>query len=145
MSAGAVVSDDTTTKPGRILRLWPAILLLIAFWAFLYYNYNADMPMGTRFISRMLAFAILLLGFFGWWLSRSAVRWRDRWQAVAAVILILIAASFVADKTVNLFALVLLSLPFVFTIWARWLLASQSLTPTAKRNGLVLVMVFTVG
>ena len=78
MSAGAMVSHDNTTKPPRILRLWPAILLLIVFWAFLYYNYNADMPMGIRFISRMLAFAILLLGFVGWWLSRSAVRWRDR-------------------------------------------------------------------
>ena len=65
--------------------------------------------MGTRFISRMLAFAVLLLGFLGWWLTRSAVRWRDRWQAVAAVVLILIAASLVADKTVNMFALVLLS------------------------------------
>ena len=42
---------------------------------------------------------MLLLGFLGWWLTRSAVRWRDRWQAVAAVVLILIAASLVADKT----------------------------------------------
>ena len=153
MSAGATTGHiDSTSSPAgetprstRILRLWPAILLLIGFWVFLLYNYNADMPMGTRFISRMLAFAVLLLGFLGWWLTRSAVRWRDRWQAVAAVVLILIAASLVADKTVNMFALVLLSLPFIFTVWTIWLYASQSLAPMSKRVGFVLTMLLTIG
>ncbi len=91
MSAGATVgsgvnhlSESAEKSPKNAkLRVWPAIVLLTAFWIFLYINLHADMPMSTRFVSRMIAYAILLLGFTGWWLSRSAVTWRNRFSAIS--------------------------------------------------------------
>lgn len=145
ISASAVASHGNTARSTKVLRLWPAILLLVTFWGFLYFNYNAEMGMTTRFLSRMLAFLILLFGYLGWWLTRSAISWRDRWQAVAALALILIACSLLADKTVNAFALLLLSLPFIFTTWTLWRYASQWLTPTVKRLGFFLAILLTVG
>jgi len=144
-------ANSPVTPPGdtpmlaKPLRLWPAILLLAAFWAFLYFNYNAEMGMTARFLSRMLAFLVLLFGFLGWWLTRSAIRWRDRWQAVAAMLIILIACSLIADKSVNPFALLLLSLPFIFTVRTLWLYASQRVSPTTKRLGFCAVLFATIG
>jgi outer membrane protein assembly factor BamB len=153
MSVGATVghsldsaspANDNSGSKAK-LRLWPAIMLLVLFWAFLYVNLHADMPMSTRFISRMIAYAVVLLGFTGWWLSRSAVSWRNRFASIALVILLLIAADLVADKSVNMFAIVLLALPWVFTAGTLWLFVSRSLTPSSRRLGFLVTMILTIG
>src|SRR5438045_9364612 len=69
-----------TSKPIGIatLRIWPAVVLTIAFWLFLIANHTLELSAATRFVSRMLGFAVAFLLFFGWWLSRSQIPWRDR-------------------------------------------------------------------
>jgi outer membrane protein assembly factor BamB len=121
------------------------MIFLAAFWIFLYINLHADMPMSTRFISRMIAYVILLLGFTGWWISRSTVSWRDRFAAISLVLLLMAAASLLSDKTVNFFALLLLSLPWIFTIGTLWLLVSRSLSTWQRRIGFWLAMTLTIG
>jgi outer membrane protein assembly factor BamB len=165
MSAGAIghgansasLPNDNSAAHSR-LRLWPAIMLLVLFWAFLYYNLRGDMPMGTRFISRMIAYAILLLGFTGWWLTRSAISWRDRLLAIGAVLAIMFVADCFADKSLSfadstlttgekvakVFSIVLLSLPWVFTVGTLWLLVSRSLTLSSRRLGFVVAMILTL-
>ena len=55
----------------RVLRVWPAVVLLVAFWAFIYVNQTADMSMfGDS--CRVGVYAVLLFGFLGWWLTRGA-------------------------------------------------------------------------
>src|SRR3954454_22986531 len=96
----------TTSKPTSIgpLRLWPAVILVIAFWVFLYANHAMELSAATRFISRMIGFLVALLAFFGWWFSRSKISWRDRLLAFVAPIVCGVIVLPFADKTINWFA-----------------------------------------
>ncbi|HEX4416063.1 MAG TPA: PQQ-binding-like beta-propeller repeat protein [Lacipirellulaceae bacterium] len=157
-SANSASPTNNNSASHSRLRLWPAITLLVLFWAFLYYNLHADMPMGTRFISRMIAYAILLVGFTGWWLSRSVISWRDRLLAIGVVLAIMFVADCFADKSLSfadsklstgeklgkVFSIVLLSLPWVFTVGTFWLLVSRSLTLSSRRLGFVVLMILTL-
>src|SRR6478735_11035876 len=103
----ATVATPASEKASAPLRVWPAVVLTAAFWAFLVFNYTVEMSQGPRFFSRMIAYLIAILLFFGWWLSRSKVLWRDRLLAVAVLIGYGIATCFVSDKSMNGFALAL--------------------------------------
>ena len=91
----------------------------------------------------MIAYLIAFLAFFGWWLSRSKVSWRDRLLAIAVVIWFGISARLVADKTMNGFALALSSFPIVITVWTAWLFISRSFKPTVQRIGFCIAMFLT--
>src|SRR4051812_15087152 len=95
------------SKPTGIaaLRLWPAAVLVISFWAFLEANYATELSAQSRFISRMIAHLIALLAFLGWWLSRSKIAWRDRLLAVVVPIVCGAIVLQFADKTINWFAI----------------------------------------
>ncbi len=123
------------------LRAWPAVVLTIAFWVFLYANHNFELSASVRFISRMLGFAIAFLAFLGWWLSRSKILWRDRLLAIAGTIGFGAIALQFADKTINWFALLLCSFPYIMTVWTGWILVSRSLTHKVQRIGFCLAMV----
>jgi outer membrane protein assembly factor BamB len=131
-----------TTGP---LRIWPAVVMLAAFWAFLYVNYNFELAMFARFISRMIAYGLLLLAFLGWWLTRRQIRWRDRLLAVGVVIVISLVAGLLSDASVGPLALFMTALPFVFTVWTLWLLFGRSFSPRAERLGFCAVMAATIG
>ncbi len=127
------------------LRVWPAVVLVIALWTLLYANHTLEMSAGTRFISRMATYAIAFLAFFGWWLSRSVVPWRDRLLAVVVTIVFGVLARLVADKTIDGFALALSSFPFVMTVWTAWLIVSRSSKRQVQRIGFCVLMLLTFG
>jgi outer membrane protein assembly factor BamB len=153
MSAGATTghNDSTSSPPGktprsaRILRLWPAILLLVVFWVFLYANHNIETWMLPRFLSRLLAYGILILGFLAWWLTRSAVSWRDRFLTIGAVVGFGAAACVVADRSMNPFALFMSAIPYVLTVATAWLLISSAMKSRTKRIGFCVLMLLTFG
>src|SRR5947209_10510125 len=126
------------------LRVWPAVVLTIAFWGLLYANHALEMSAGTRFVSRMLGYGIAFLAFFGWWLSRSKIRWRDRLLAIAVTIVFGAIALQFADKSINAFALLLTSFPIVMTVWTAWLVVSRSLDSRVGRIGFCVAMFFTL-
>src|SRR5258705_5653145 len=133
------------SKPTGVgtVRIWPAVVLVVAFWTFLYANHAMELSAQARFVSRMVGYLIALLAFFGWWLSRSKVSWRDRLLAIAVVIWFGISARLVADKTMNGFALTLSSFPIVITVWTAWLFISRSFRPTVQRVGFCIAMFLT--
>ena len=137
---------NQASEPGSSnLRVWPAVVLTIAFWLFLYANHTLEAATDTRFLARMIGYAIALLAFLGWWLSRSKVRWRDRLLAlVVAIGFGAIAVQF-ADKTMNWFALLLTSFPVVMTVWTAWLLVARRFRPGVQRIGFCIAMFFTLG
>jgi outer membrane protein assembly factor BamB len=139
-SRGVSTGTPAPEKANAPLRLWPAVVLVIAFWTFLYVNYTFEMSQGPRFFSRMIAYAIAILAFFGWWLSRSKVSWRDRLLAVAVVIGYGVATCLITDKSMNAFALALSAFPLIVTVWTGWLLVSRRLTAQTRRVGFCLLM-----
>ena len=93
MSSGTIVeksseiaSPSRSFAPSRSdpsLRVWPAVVAVLIFWAFLFATRLFEMSMFARFMSRLGAYAVLLLFSLGWWLSRRSVSWRDRLLAMA--------------------------------------------------------------
>src|SRR6476620_11425372 len=135
-----------TSKPTGVasLRLWPAVVLVVAFWTFLYANHAMELSAQTRFVSRMIAYLIGLLAFFSWWLSRSKISWRDR---LLAFVVPIVCGAFVlqfTDKTINWFAILLTSFPYVMTVWTAWLLIARSFEPRVQRIGFCVAMFFTI-
>lgn len=126
------------------LRIWPAVVLVVAFWAFLYANHAMELSAQTRFVSRMVAYLIALLAFFGWWLSRSKISWRDRLLAIAAAMACGAIVLQFADKTINWFAILLTSFPYVMAVWTAWLFIARSFEPRVQRIGFCMAMFFTL-
>jgi len=125
----SAITDKSTTARGATtpselqpMRVWPAVVLVALFWVFWVAHYLIPLDAGVRFLSRMGAFAALLLGFLIWWLSRRSISWRDRLLAIALWIAGTIVAEKLADKTLaSAFSMVLSSLPFVITGWVIWM------------------------
>ncbi len=141
--ANASLTDSSFSR--RLFRVWPAVALLIAFWAFIYVNQTADMSMFARFMSRLAAYAVLLFGFLGWWLTRGAVRWRDRLWAIALVIIAGAVTTKLTDKSMNAFGLFMAAFPIVFTVWVLWVAVARSLSPAVQRVGFCLAILLTYG
>jgi outer membrane protein assembly factor BamB len=119
-------------------------VLTIAFWAFLYANHTLELSASTRFVSRMLGYAVAFLTFLGWWLSRSKIAWRDRLLAIGVAIVCGAIALQFADKTINWLAILLTSFPFVMTVWTAWLFIARSFEPSVQHIGFCVAMAFTM-
>src|SRR6476646_2112090 len=134
------------SKPTGIatLRIWPAVVLTITFWLFLTANHMLELSAATRFVSRMLGFAVAFLLFFGWWLSRSKIEWRDRLLAIAVTIAWGAIVLLFADKTINWFAILLTSFPYIMTVWTAWLFIARSFEPRIQRLGFCVALLFTL-
>jgi outer membrane protein assembly factor BamB len=143
--AATSTSPLTVWQQTRRLRIWPAVVMLAIFWAFLYANYNLELAMFSRFMSRMIAYGLLLLAFLAWWLTRRQIRLRDRLLAVGIVIVASLVAGFLSDASVGPLALFMTALPFVCTTWTLWILVGRNLAPRVQRAGFCAVMVATVG
>src|SRR5687768_8813785 len=114
------------TRAIHSIRVWPAIIMLALFWAFLYVHYTYELAMFSRFVSRMIALGLLLLGFLGWWFTRRQVSLRDRFLAVGVWLLTSVFAGLLADKTVTVAGPLLFGFPFAFTVWTAWVLVSRN-------------------
>jgi outer membrane protein assembly factor BamB len=136
---------DNSPPQTSTMRVWPAVVMLAVFWAFLYANHTLDMSMFARFISRMAAFGVMLLCFLGWWLSRSAISWRDRLLAIVVALVIGVGTRFFLDKSIDGFGLFFGAFPWVMTAWIVWLVVARSLTPAMQRAGFVVAMLLACG
>jgi outer membrane protein assembly factor BamB len=119
--------------------------MLAIFWAFLYANYNFELAMFSRFMSRMIAYGVLLLAFLAWWLTRRQIRLSDRLLAIGLVIVVSLVAGFLSDASVGPLALFMTALPFVFTAWTLWILVGRKHSPQVQRVGFCAVMLAIIG
>jgi outer membrane protein assembly factor BamB len=142
--------DAAPAKPPIIrnpalLRVWFPIVLLAAYWAFVYVNQNYEFSSAGRFLSRMGALLLLFLAFTIWWLSRRVLSWRDRVLAVVAVFAISALALFAADKSLNAFGYFLSATPFIITAWVGWLLIARRFDGVVQRVGFCALMLLVCG
>jgi outer membrane protein assembly factor BamB len=139
------VTNDVVPTSRRPLRLWLPIAMLALFWAFLYAHYTLEMDMFPRFMSRMVAYGLLLLGFLTWWFTRRQLSLRDRLLAVGFVIVASVVTGLLSDSSVDPFVLFMTVFPFVFTAWTLWLLVSRNGSPRVQRGGFCVVMALVIG
>lgn len=150
--SATLTTEKSTEHPAAVpssiprLRVWPAVALITLFWLFLYANHHYELSGGLRFISRLLSYAVALLAFLGWWLTRASISWRDRVGAIAAVFAAGALACFAADGIMRTpFFMFLASLPIVLTVWTAWLLIARSASPATQRLGFCVAMLVAFG
>ena len=121
------VPSPSPAAPARALRIWPVVLMVVAYWAFVTAIGRLDMPIYVIFLSSMAASALLVLAFSAWWMSRSAVSLRERLIGFAALWGGMIVAGLASDPSVGVIGLVFVGVPIVVTVWLAWLAFARSI------------------
>lgn len=155
-SSSSAANQNTSIRAMRSLanvRLWPAVVLVAAFWVFFVAVDYVEMAMGFRFLSRFGFYGIILLAFAIWWFAASRVSWRDRWQVILAVIIGAVVAGLLADKkslgSMGVGGVFMAGFPFALTVSTLWMTGCKyvwpSTSPVAQRLGLCALIVATFG
>jgi hypothetical protein len=101
--------------------------------------------MFSNFMTQLAGCVLLTLFFLGWWsFHRSLARGEKLAGLITATTGGVLAAVLSPAKAGGL-AWILASLPWVFTVWALWLLVARRLSPSARRSGLVVSLALTWG
>lgn len=126
-------------------RLWPAIVIVVLFWAVIASTRIFEIAMLTRFLTRLVALALLLIASLAWWLTRRTISWRDRIASLAVVAALGTISCLLADRSVKPLGMFMSTLPIVVTAWVLWLIVAKSQTSLVQRLGFCLLMlgVFT--
>jgi outer membrane protein assembly factor BamB len=111
-------------------RLWPALLLVAAYWiAWLIVNvfYSATF---TQFLVLFWSPFVLSAGILVWWLAGSRLPWRDRWWGVACLVVGGIGAKLLAHPSMGM-GLIMYAAPVAMTAAVLTLALTRSAaTPT---------------
>lgn len=132
-------STATGTAASPIhLRMWPAILVVIAMWAAI--TLPTALVPGTMpaFMGMVFGPVLGLLAIVGWWVFASRAPWRDRWLVLAVVVGGGALAAFASHKSVPML-MFLFGAPIVVTVWIGWLAVTQQINWSARRGVLLAV------
>lgn len=132
--AQAPAPDSLEPPARRVLRLWPAVVILVVFWLAMLCVWQFELSHLARFITRMALHAVVALAFFGWWLSRRALSWGERLQALAVFFVGSIAVVAIADRSISGFTIFLAAMSFVFTAWTLALALTKNKSPAIRRT-----------
>jgi outer membrane protein assembly factor BamB len=129
------------SAPPQPARIWPGLLLVAVFWAFVFAIGLAELPISTAFMSRAGATALLTLLFPIWWLAHRSTRLADRLLGMAAAVVGGASAIMLSQKALGTVGVLFLGLPVVFTAWAAWLLVARKRSPRIQRAGMIATIV----
>lgn len=147
-SSARTVTDQSpavSMKPLAAKRLWLAIAMIAAYWAFTFGMQSLDVITFVRWISGMAAGFLLMLVFSIWWLRNGGVSRRDRWLMFLAAVAGFAIDCFVADKSYSWLSLLLYCTPYVLTAATIWLIMACFVPLPLPRAGLIAVMLATWG
>jgi len=100
--------------------------------------------MFARFMSRLAAHGLLLVGFFSWWFANRAVSWTDKLLALAVFVLGSALVLTLADPSIGVMSIFMMTAPVVFTVWVAWLWLSRDAAPSVRRAGLAVVILLVL-
>ena len=110
-------SQPSAELPARVPRIWPGVLLVAMYWAFVTALGRLDLEISTVFLSTMAASALLLLAFSTWWLTNGTIPRRERFVDFSLYALAGIAVGLLCDPSMGLIGLVFAGVPMVTTAW----------------------------
>jgi outer membrane protein assembly factor BamB len=131
-------TEPTASRP---LRVWLGALVVAILWIHFLIGLLMDVQSFVWFLSTMATYALMLLVYLGWWLSRRALTWTERLVALVAAPAIGIMVGWASKSTIHppMF-LVLLGLPFVLGAWLMWTAATVKRPPGFRLGGLVVCL-----
>jgi outer membrane protein assembly factor BamB len=130
--------------PARRPRVWPAVLLVGLYWAYVFVSERIELPTFTRFLSQMAALLVVGLGFIIWWLASRGLRFSQRLMVLGVAILGGVAAVLLAHHSLGPITL-LKGIPWMFTAWALWLVAARWLSARTRFAGAIVVLLLAWG
>jgi outer membrane protein assembly factor BamB len=130
-------NDGSTTD--RRLRLRLPIAMLVLFWPLQLAIANLEMAMLPRFLSRTILTLLLLLGFLGWWLANRYFDLPRKLVVIVVAVASCLVATLAADRSQNLFGMLLTGLPFLMTAATVWLLVARRLSMNVQTCGVAVV------
>lgn len=125
--------EANTTHESTNLRLWPAVLIVVAMWAAT--KGTELLAPGTMlqfmsgFFAPQVATVLLLL----WWLFGSRVSWRQRWIGAALIVGLIVAGFLLSDESMFM-SLLMFTIPWLATAIVGLLLLK--FVPWTKRRWL---------
>lgn len=144
IATASYASSDVPDPVGARPRVWPAVLLIALFWTTRLLLANINMPIFNRFMGTLAATGVLMLAFLLWW-SFGRGRRGERLFAVLAWLIGGIAAGVLSFKSLGPMPLLLTAMPWVFTAWAIWIVLGRSASFTARKFGLVTIILVVWG
>jgi len=147
------VTDPTSDAPAGVasshvvakgIRVWPGLLLVLAFWAIVIATRVLDLTIATVFLSGMGASLLLTLALSIWWLSNRTVSFGERMFTFGVLVVGTIVAGVISDPSNGPIGLIFVGLPLALTAWIAWLLATRRVSVGTRKWGSfgVLAIVF---
>src|SRR5438093_10721867 len=109
------------------LTLWPAFLLIAVYWIVYAGLASTELSMFMLFRSRMGALALFLLLFLIWWLTRGAIRWRERLLVLPTAVGPAVVFSRLRHRALLPRSVLFLAVLALVTAWTLWLAAARAL------------------
>jgi outer membrane protein assembly factor BamB len=146
MSAPQIETMSTPNPAGHSvparpqLRVWPAVLIVVAYWVAVTVCSKLDLPIYKGFFSSVIASFLTGLLFAIWFLTRRAIPGRDRLIVFGVAVAGTVLVRYVADSSVGFIGVLFAGLPLLCTAWAIWLLIARKWSPAVIRNGLLILL-----
>jgi outer membrane protein assembly factor BamB len=143
LSLSPIQTENPVPEPVKHPRVWPAIVLVGLYWLCAPVLSWLEIPGFVLWLTLMGALAVLMLAFTIWWLANRRVRGVDRLLGLGAAIGGGIAWALLSPKVGVAWLTVVL--PWLFTVWAAWLLVARWMPATTRRRGLLVVLLLVWG
>ncbi|HEV3418513.1 MAG TPA: hypothetical protein VG056_16945, partial [Pirellulales bacterium] len=137
------VSGSSTPPPApaiKPMRVWPAVVLVVAFWAVRSLPQFVDMTISSQFFTSFIPALLLCLLFSIWWLTSRGIRLADRFIGFAVLVGGCWLAVRWSDPSIGLFTVLIYAVPIGFTLWTAWLVLGGKRSATVRKYGAMLAM-----
>jgi outer membrane protein assembly factor BamB len=137
--------SDGADGAERAARVWPAVLLVAAFWAVRLAMGTIEQPLFQRFMGMLFSTGLLLIVFLAWWSLDRRGRKGERLSGAMAWLIAGIIVGVLTFKSIGIMALLLTAMPWVFTAWAAWIVIGRGLPMATRKRGLMVVLALAWG
>ncbi len=133
--------SSSSAQPAAALRVWPAVVLVTAFWLARAVSHFLDMTISGYFLQVLFTTtASFLLLFFIWWLSRSAITRRARFSGFAGLVALTVLFSITSHESIGPFTILFFALPIALSVWTLWLAAGGKRSALVQQWGAALAL-----
>jgi outer membrane protein assembly factor BamB len=132
-------------RPQPRLRVWPAVVIAVAYWVAIATIMRLDMVISQTFFSTVITSFVTGLAFMVWLYSRRALPGKDRLILLAALIVATALVIVLGDPSVGPIGLLFAGPGVLCTAAAVWLLIARKWSPRVIRNGLLVLLVLVWG
>jgi outer membrane protein assembly factor BamB len=137
--------DTPVAKPRPRLRVWPAVVIAVAYWVAFATIMLLDMVISSTFFATVIVSFVTGLAFMIWLYSRRALPGKERLILFAALVVATVIVIALGDPSVGPVGLLFAGPGFLCTAAAVWLLIARKWSPRVIRNGLLVLLVLIWG